>query len=332
MIETSSAQSPVKRQGVVLVTVDEGRQGQRIDNFLVGQFKAVPKSRLYRIIRKGEVRVNKKRVKPEYKLQAGDVVRIPPINVEEKQTAVVNVSNSLRSLLQHSILFENDELMVVNKPAGIAVHGGSGIQLGLIEALRDIFPDYRFLELVHRLDRDTSGCIMIAKKRSMLRYLHACLRLENDGKKQIQKTYHALVHGKWPSHHKLVDLPLLRYELKSGERMVKVAQDGKPSLTKFKVLSRPENVSDFTLLEAQPVTGRTHQIRVHTAFSGCPIVGDTKYSDDVQRERLKNLPSKRLMLHAAKLRFHLPESQKYLVVEAPYPKDFQEVLDFVGAN
>jgi 23S rRNA pseudouridine955/2504/2580 synthase len=332
MIEIPSAHSPNSGQGVVLMSVDEERVGQRIDNFLVSLYRTVPKSRIYRIIRKGEVRVNKKRIKPEYKLQEGDIIRIPPIQVEEKQATAINVSDNLRDLLQHAILFENNELMVVNKPSGIAVHGGSGIQIGLIEALRDIFPDYRYLELVHRLDRDTSGCIMIAKKRAMLRYLHASLRLENDGKKQIQKTYHALVHGKWPSHQKIVDLPLLRYELKSGERMVKVAQEGKQSLTKFKVLNRASNEGVFSLVEAQPVTGRTHQIRVHASFSGCSIVGDTKYTDDYQHEGIKFFPSKRLMLHAAKLRIYLPDSQKPLEIEAPYPTDFQDVLNFVGIN
>lgn len=303
---------------VRFVTVTENNESQRIDNFLLLTLKGVPKSKIYRIIRKGEVRVNKGRVKPEYKLVVGDVVRVPPVTVRE-ESAPVKPSDKIVALLQESILFENHELMVINKPSGLAVHGGSGINLGVIEAFRAMRPDEKFMELVHRLDRDTSGCLLIAKKRPMLKYLHQCLR--EDGMKKI---YHTVVVGKWPNHVREVNAPLQKNELKSGERVVTVTKEGKPSLTKFRLLDR---FNGYTLVEASPITGRTHQIRVHAAFAGYPILGDEKYGVDDINKNMKRLGSRRLMLHAAELSVKLPSERKVTVFKAPYEHSFSNVID-----
>jgi len=313
---------------VTFVKIEESRLNQRIDNYLMGLLKDIPKSKIYRIIRKGEVRVNKKRVKPEYKLQIDDSVRIPPLIRQNNEVSqAVKVSEGLRQRLKSSLLYESDSLMIFNKPAGLAVHGGSGIQFGLIEALREIYSEYRFLELVHRLDKDTSGCILVAKKRSMLRYLHECFRLEPGKAKGIKKNYHALVVGSWPSYLKEVSAPLQRYELKSGERMVRVHQNGKDSLTRFRVRSR---YLQYTLVEAEPVTGRTHQIRVHAAFSGHAVAGDNKYFLNDGHAALIKIPGlKRLMLHAASITLILPELGK-IYVEAPYPSDYKKVIKLLA--
>ena len=304
-------QAPATRPAapvVQFVEIDDERAGQRIDNFLLGQLKGVPRTLIYRVLRKGEVRVNKGRVKAEYKLQAGDVVRIPPVRMPDAKEQP-NASEQLKELLAGSILFENAGLIILNKPAGLAVHGGSGINLGLIEVLRQMRPQDRHLELVHRLDRDTSGCIMIAKKRSMLRYLHQQLR---DG--HIQKYYHALVEGRWPSRCKEVRAPLKKNELSSGERIVRVDSEGKESLTQFKVLRRYVGT---TLVEAKPVTGRTHQIRVHAQYQGHGLVGDPKYGNDNFNKEMKAKGFHRLFLHAAALSLLLPDEDKKILVEAP---------------
>jgi len=310
---------------VVILEVDADQAGQRIDNFLLARLKGVPKSRIYRLLRKGELRVNKKRTKPEYKLQAGDLVRVPPIRLAEREPPA-SLSQSLGQLLEKSILFELPGLLVINKPSGIAVHGGSGVNLGLIEALRQLRPDDRYLELVHRLDKGTSGCIMVARKRSMLRYLQNELR----ERRNIQKTYHALVEGRWPASRKLVDVPLLKQESAGGGRLVKVAQEGKPSKTLFKVLGRYlADGLDCTLLEAKPITGRTHQIRVHGQYIGCPLVGDDKYGGDDFNRRMKGLGFKRLFLHAAQLSFILPGEEAVRVVVAPLAADLAEPLSIL---
>ncbi|GAB3107318.1 23S rRNA pseudouridine(955/2504/2580) synthase RluC [Aestuariicella hydrocarbonica] len=293
---------------VQLVEIDADRAGQRIDNFLLGQLKGVPKTLIYRILRKGEVRVNKGRIKAEYKLKAGDVVRIPPVRLPDAKI-LPDASEQLKTLLAESILFENNGLIILNKPSGLAVHGGSGINLGLIEVLRQMRPEDRHLELVHRLDRDTSGCIMIAKKRSMLRYLHQQLR---DG--HIQKYYHALVEGRWPNRCKEVSAPLRKNEISSGERIVKVDPEGKASLTHFKVLRRYVGA---TLVEAKPITGRTHQIRVHAQYQGHGLVGDPKYGNDDFNKAMKAKGFNRLFLHAAALSLLLPDETRKIRVEAP---------------
>lgn len=310
--------SPTASPSVRFIEVEEDQAGQRIDNFLRTALKGVPKSMIYRILRKGEVRVNKKRIKPDGRIQAGDIIRIPPIRVSEKGEAPL-VGQGLIEALEGAILYESDALIVMNKPSGLAVHGGSGVSLGLIEAIRQMRPDARFLELVHRLDRDTSGCIMIAKKRSMLRHLHEALR-----QNRVNKVYHALVQGRWETRDNRVDAPLRKNELKSGERIVKVQEDGKPSITLFKVLRRFGQTA--TLVEAKPVTGRTHQIRVHSQFMGHSIIGDDKYcSDDVNRE-MREVGIRRLFLHSARLNVDLPDGER-LEVTAPLDENLVQAME-----
>lgn len=302
---------------VMIISIDEDQAGQRLDNFLIARLKGVPKSKIYNVIRKGEVRVNKGRVKPEYKLMAGDSVRVPPIRTAEAGTEA-KASHQMMSLLAKSILFEDDGLLVINKPPGLAVHGGSGITLGLIETLRQMRPEARHLELVHRLDRDTSGCIMVAKKRSYLRHLQAALREKSAGAGGITKVYQALVIGDWPKRVHQVNAPLLKAEVAGGERVVRVHPEGKPSLTEFKVLQRFEG---FSLIEARPITGRTHQIRVHAQYAGCVLVGDEKYGNDEINEAMRGQGIKRLFLHASALSFYLPESDELTHVDAPLSPD-----------
>jgi 23S rRNA pseudouridine955/2504/2580 synthase len=306
---------------VSFVSVDDDQAGQRLDNFLMARLKGVPKSRIYNIIRKGEVRVNKGRSKPDYKIVQGDEIRIPPVRMSEKDP-VTKPSNTMTTLLESSILFENEGLLVINKPPGLAVHGGSGISLGLIETLRQMRPDARYLELIHRLDRDTSGCIMIAKKRSMLRHLQAALREKNTS--GITKVYQALVIGHWPKTCRRVDAPLLKVEVADDERVVRVHADGKPSLTEFKLL---QDYSNCSLIEARPITGRTHQIRVHAKHMGHSLVGDEKYGDDEFNKEMKAKGVKRLFLHAAELGFYLPEAKEKTIVKAPLAADLTAVLN-----
>lgn len=299
--------------------ISEEEEGQRIDNFLLAKLKGVPKSLIYRVLRKGEVRVNKGRIKPEYKLQTGDIVRVPPIRVAEKaQQAPVSSKLNKVAQLEQQIIFEDDCLLVLNKPSGIAVHGGSGLSFGVIEGLRTLRPEARFLELVHRLDRDTSGILLVAKKRSALRSLHEQLRV-----KTVQKDYLALVRGQWQSHVKVVQAPLLKNELASGERIVKVSEQGKPSETRFAVEERYTNA---TLIKASPVTGRTHQIRVHTQYAGHPIALDDKYGDKEFDQQMSELGLNRLFLHAASIRFEHPKTGETLRLNAPLDDKMKGIL------
>lgn len=302
--------------GVQFLTVPEELAGQRIDNFLQARLKGVPRSRIYRILRKGEVRVNKGRIKAEYKLQAGDVVRVPPIRTAEQAPAPV-AGDQLRQLVEESILYDEAGLLVINKPAGLAVHGGSGVRLGLIEVLRQMFPASPFMELVHRLDRDTSGAILVARKRAVLKHVQAELRAG-----RMEKSYLALAAGKWPRGRKVVEAPLKKNTLKSGERMVSVHPEGKPSETRFQVLER---FAGATLLAAEPVTGRTHQIRVHAQFVGCPLAGDVKYTSDEINRVFRDVGLKRLFLHSAAVGCTLPGGQK-VRVEAPLSEELESVV------
>ena len=292
--------------------ISDEQAGQRIDNYLLTRLKGAPRTLVYRILRKGEVRVNKGRVKPEYRLQAGDQVRIPPVRLPEPDAPAL-VGQGILNALEHNILYEDKGLIVVNKPAGLAVHGGSGLNFGVIEAMRQLRPEEaQQLELVHRLDRDTSGCLMIARKRSMLRHLHAELRGEGAG---VDKCYLALVKGRWPSHLKKVHAPLMKNNLRSGERMVEVSAEGKESLTEFRVVQR---FGDFaTLVEARPITGRTHQIRVHARHAGHPIAGDAKYGDDEFSRIIREKGGKRLFLHAISLNARLPGGERLQVQADP---------------
>ncbi|MFT7300292.1 MAG: 23S rRNA pseudouridine955/2504/2580 synthase [Porticoccus sp.] len=311
MTDTQASSVSVK-----FVDITEDQAGQRIDNFLLAKLKGVPRSRVYRILRKGEVRVNSSRVKPEYKLQGGDKVRIPPVRVAERE-APVGPGPKLQRLLERNVIYENAVLLVINKPAGLAVHGGSGVSLGLIEALRATRPSHSFLELVHRLDRETSGCLIIAKKRSALRYMQDEMRA-----RRVVKVYQALSTGRWPRGMRRIDMPLLKSELKSGERVVRVNPEGKASVTHFSVLQRFDKA---TFMEVTLETGRTHQIRVHSQFAGCPLAGDEKYGNDECNRQMKVLGLKRMFLHAAKLEFRSPEGGK-IRVEAPLPDELVQVL------
>ncbi len=280
--------------------VDEASAGQRVDNFLLKLLKGVPKSKIYRIIRKGEVRVNKGRCKPETRLRLGDSVRIPPISrpTESAGTARPKVPDRLIKLLEAAVIYEDAELLVVNKPAGLAVHGGSGLSFGVIEILRAARSRQKYLELVHRLDRDTSGVLMLAKKRRCLLELHRMLQ-EN----RVEKIYHAWVDGVWPLVKSEVTAPIRKNTLKSGERIVVVAGDGKPSETRYRLL---KSNAEFSLIEAKPVTGRTHQIRVHCQFAGHPILGDEKYGAAETNQAVRNRGINRMCLHAFQLRLHWP--------------------------
>lgn len=309
---------------VQFVTIDGDEAGQRIDNFLLARLKGVPKSMIYRIIRKGEVRVNKGRIKPEYKLNAGDSIRIPPVRVSEKEEIAVSPKLDKVSVLANCILYEDDHLMLINKPSGTAVHGGSGLSFGVIEGLRALRPEARFLELVHRLDRDTSGVLLIAKKRSALRALHEQLRL-----KQMQKDYLALVRGQWQSHTKVVQAPLLKNILQSGERVVKVSNEGKPSETRFKIEERFEFA---TLVKASPVTGRTHQIRVHTLHAGHPIAFDDRYGDRDFDSQLVGTKLNRLFLHASSLTFTHPSTGEQMRIEAPMDNQLRHCLQVLRSQ
>ncbi|RLT89938.1 MULTISPECIES: 23S rRNA pseudouridine(955/2504/2580) synthase RluC [unclassified Ketobacter] len=306
-----------KRPSVAMVTVTEDQFGQRLDNFLMTRLKGVPKSAIYRMIRKGEVRVNKGRTKPDYKLQQGDLVRVPPARTKEVSASTPFVGDSLKSQLESAILYEDDGLIVLNKPSGLAVHGGSGVSLGVIEALRQIRPGQRFLELVHRLDRDTSGCLMVAKKRSVLKKLHEDLRLG-----AMQKTYLALLWGRWSGLEHRIEAPLRKFHLASGERVVRVSADGKPSLTLFRQLELYEQA---TLVEARPITGRTHQIRVHAQHAGHPIAGDDKYLHREQAVYFEERGLKRLFLHAASLELQDLDGNSRLF-EAPLPPELSTFL------
>jgi 23S rRNA pseudouridine955/2504/2580 synthase len=297
--------------------VDPDLEGQRIDNFLRTLLKGVPKSLIYRILRKGEVRVNKKRVKPEYKLIAHDILRIPPIRVSEPNELPSTKLNKVSSL-EASILYEDDCLIVLNKPSGTAVHGGSGLSFGVIEALRALRPQQKFLELVHRLDRDTSGCLLIAKKRSALKSLHEQLR-----DRKVDKRYQALVAGEWPATRFKVKAPLLKNTLKSGERVVLVHEEGKPSETRYRIL---ESFNQATLIEASPITGRTHQIRVHCLTAGHPIACDDRYDNTDFSNRTQKLGLKRLFLHAHSLAFIHPNTEERVSFKAPLEPSLISVL------
>ena len=312
-----------KRLSPELVEIDSRHEGQRIDNFLMTYLKGVPKSFIYRVLRRGEVRVNKGRIKPTYRLQAGDMVRIPPLRRGEPATAPPMPGPNLVELLNNSILYEDGGLVILNKPTGIAVHGGSGISFGVIEILRAARPQAPFLELVHRLDRDTSGCLIIAKKRSALRHVHQLLR--EDG---VEKRYLALVQGPWQGEERRVTAPLRKNVLQSGERVVRVAEDGKPSQTLFRPLQR---WAEASLVEARPLTGRTHQIRVHAAYMQQPIAGDDKYGNTEFNRAMQEKGLRRLFLHAASLRFATAAGE-ILHVTAPLDPALQRVLDALGAE
>ena len=306
------------------VEITPERAGQRIDNYLLSALKGVPKSRVYRMLRKGEVRVNKGRVKATYRLVAGDFVRIPPVRIAEAGDTITPSERVLQHI-ESCILLEEKGFLVLNKPSGIAVHGGSGLSYGVIEALRASRPDAPYLELVHRLDRDTSGCLLIAKRRSVLREMHRLLR-EDDG---MEKHYLALVKGRWQGGERRITAALRKNTLKSGERVVVVdAVEGKQALSLFRPVTR---YKDATLVDVTLKTGRTHQIRVHAQSIGQPIAGDDKYGDDAFSGQMRKRGLKRLFLHAHSLAFRLPGVDEEICVSAPLGDELKTVLNTLEA-
>ncbi len=321
------------------VEVDEESAGQRLDNFLLRQLKGVPKTHVYRIIRSGEVRVNKGRASAETRVEAGDVVRVPPVRVPERvaEKAAAMQAGGAAPAREFSVLFEDEAVLAIDKPAGVAVHGGSGVSFGVIEQLRMARPQARFLELVHRLDRETSGILLVAKKRSALKHLQDQFRERETG-----KTYLALVAGQWPASKKVLDKPLHKYLLEDGERRVKVVArddpDGMKSVTLVKVRARSGGpvgpaAQGYSLLEVTIKTGRTHQIRVHLASEGMPIAGDDKYGDFELNKALHKpvpgqgaVPLRRMFLHAWRLQFSHPASGERIELLAPLPQELERFL------
>ena len=317
----------ISKDSVSLITVAEHEAGQRLDNYLIKILKGVPKSHIHRIIRAGEVRLNKKRCKPDSRIQTGDLLRIPPVRTAEKQRSSENRAQAVPAR-EFTIIYEDDALLVIDKPAGIAVHGGSGVSFGVIEQIRRARPEARYLELVHRLDKDTSGLLMIAKKRSALVKLHEAIR--NDHPKKI---YLALGVGKLPNDSFHVKLPLFKYTGAQGEKMVRVSEDGQSAHTIFRVLNRFSDdllhqvgLSHLTLVEATLKTGRTHQIRVHLQSQHCPIAGDERYGDYQANKRLQKLGLKRMFLHAAELHLDHPLTGEKLILKAPLPQDLAQFV------
>lgn len=302
---------------VKFIAIDEKNAGQRIDNFLFNVLKGVPKGHVYKIIRKGEVRVNKGRIKQVYKLQLGDVVRIPPVKLAEK-APLAKPGRSLLALIEASIIYEDDYFIALNKPSGIAVHGGSGISYGIIEAIRALKPDHKFLELIHRLDRDTSGCLLIAKKRTSLLAIQDQFR-----QRQTDKRYIALLCGQLNITEKKVTAPLLKQVQKSGDRIVRVDKQGKESCSYFSTL---ESFKQATLVAVKIVTGRTHQIRVHSQYLGHCVAGDTKYENYACNQRFKGLGLKRLFLHSAQISLIHPQSGKKITIKAPLTDELEQCL------
>jgi 23S rRNA pseudouridine955/2504/2580 synthase len=301
---------------VGMVEIGEDSAGQRIDNFLSKQLKGVPRSHIYRILRSGEVRVNRKRVDQTCRLQAGDMVRIPPVRVAERP------ATDYVPAAEFPVLYEDDALLVVDKPAGVAVHGGSGVSFGVIEQLRQARPQAKFLELVHRLDRETSGVLLLAKKRSALTALHEQIR---EGK--TDKRYLVLVLGQWKNAKQHVKLPLHKFTTAEGERRVMVREDGQASHTAFAL---HKTWPDYSLLEAQLKTGRTHQIRVHLAHLGFPIAGDAKYGDFARNKGLAKQGLKRMFLHAYMMNLQHPLTGEPMSFSAPLPPELQRFLDRLG--
>ncbi len=342
-----SAPKPAKvvpTPAATFVTVDEDYAGQRLDNFLIRQLKGVPKTHVYRIIRSGEVRVNKGRAQADTRIEAGDVVRLPPVRTSERADQKAQAMAVAKEVSRHGatsteggfapaaefpILFEDDFLLAIDKPAGVAVHGGSGVSFGVIEQLRMARPEADFLELVHRLDRETSGVLLIAKRRMALKLLQEQFR-----ERETDKVYLALVKGAWPANHRVIDKALHKYEAPNGERRVKVVANDHPDGMRSVTLVKVKNTvldSAFTLLEVTIKTGRTHQIRVHLADAGHPIAGDDKYGDfdlnkALQKQAAGALPLKRMFLHAWSLKFNHPKLRKVVHLQADLPPELQQFL------
>jgi len=310
----------LSKDSVNYVEIDESGEAQRIDNFLFKNLKGVPKSHVYRILRGGEVRVNKKRVNQTYRLKLGDQLRIPPIRVAEKH----EVEEAHIPAVEFPIIYEDDALLALNKPSGVAVHGGSGVSFGIIEQMRRARPQAKFLELVHRLDRETSGVLLLAKKRSALTAMHEIMREGNSDKR-----YFALVLGQWKNVKQHVKLPLHKFDTPQGEKRVMVRDGGQASHTIFTLQKSwaPQNdQTGFSLLEAQLKTGRTHQIRVHLSYLGFPIAGDDKYGDFACNKVLMKQGLKRMFLHAHSIAFAHPLTGEPMHLTAPLPKELESFI------
>jgi 23S rRNA pseudouridine955/2504/2580 synthase len=313
----------LSKESVTWVTIDESSESQRIDNFLFKHLKGVPKSHVYRILRSGEVRVNSKRVDATCRLVVGDVLRIPPVR-SSRPTDNGEPKAAAPQMLSRHILYQDDALIALNKPSGMAVHGGSGISRGVIEQMRLEHPEFKFLELVHRLDRETSGVLLLAKKRSALVELHRAMR---EG--ETEKRYLTLVKGQWHNAKQSVKLPLHKYVTGSGERRVSVNEEGQSAHTIFTL---KKTWPEFCLLEAELKTGRTHQIRVHLSHLGFPIVGDDKYGDFPLNKALQKRGLKRMFLHACKMVLKHPLTGEKLSLEAPLPEDLERFLRQLDAE
>lgn len=309
-------------QSVTFVTINSDNVGQRVDNFLLSKLKGVPKTYVYRIIRKGEVRVNKKRCKVSTRLSEGDIVRIPPVRVAEPKQ-LSEKAMSRHSYLLDKILYQDEQLMVINKPSGLAVHSGSGLSYGIIELMREL-TQLRFLELVHRLDRDTSGCLLLAKKRSALTTLSEAFRSNSGKNHQLDKRYLALAKGNWDIQQGSIKEPLSKRKMSAGEHRVIVADEGQYAHTIF---SAKQQFSDATLVEAKLLTGRTHQVRVHAQSQGHSLAGDEKYGDRLFNSKMKKVGLNRLFLHASNLKFNHPVSKERVSVVAPLADELTAVVD-----
>lgn len=303
---------------VSFITVQRDEDGQRIDNYLITRLKGMPKSHLYRLLRKGEIRVNKKRISPDYRTVEGDQIRLPPMKLDAASVPI-KPSQSLITLLKSRILYENDQIMIINKPSGIAVHAGSTIKMGVIEAMKAAYTTIPHLELVHRLDTETSGCLILAKKRRILKELHALLR---EG--AMQKIYYALTKGHWKQEESFVDVPLHKDYREGGKHVVRVNHhEGKEAQTVFKTIKQYD---DASLMQATLMTGRTHQIRVHAVHRKHPIAGDDRYGDADFNKAMRSVGLKRLFLHAKSISFTIPSMNERVSVEAPLDDDLQQVL------
>ncbi|OGT53986.1 MAG: hypothetical protein A3F43_02320 [Gammaproteobacteria bacterium RIFCSPHIGHO2_12_FULL_42_10] len=313
MTETSH-----KKTAVQYIAATEDDSGQRIDNFLMRHLKNIPKSRLYRLLRKGEVRVNSKRVSACYKLNPDDRIRLPPVYLEAVAPSAVP-GNTLLVMLKKCTIYEDKNLLIINKPAGLSVHGGSSVKIGLIEALHHLYPEWPALELAHRLDAETSGCLILAKKRSILKELHELFRLG-----QIKKIYWVLTKGKWRKNDLRVTQPLYKHYGSAGKHKVVVSSEGKPSCTIFRSLA---DYSDCSLMEAELLTGRTHQIRVHAAHLGHPVLGDDRYGDPHANLTMKKMGLNRLFLHAKEIDFVLPSTKQHIQVNAPLDSELLLMIE-----
>lgn len=303
---------------VQYLTVEANYADQRIDNFLLSRLKGLPKSRLYKALRKGEVRVNKKRISPDYRLQTQDIIRVPPFRLANTNQKPA-ISDTLKASLEQAIIATTDDFFVLNKPAHLAVHGGSGIHVALIEALGQLLPENPHLQLAHRLDKATSGCIVIARNLAFLRYFQQQMQ-DN----RVEKHYQALVKGRWPAERHTVDAPLRRILLPGHERRVQVdtlESGAKTAITHFKPIAYGKRT---TLVDAKLITGRTHQIRVHTAHLGHPIICDDKYGDKTTNQHFSRLGLQRIALHAQRIAFYLPNGQ-YQCYESPTPAIFNHI-------